>query len=103
LPGNHPSGHAGHGGRQWSSVFLGAIFNGYDPGEMAKCPFAGIRAYLNKEPKETLQIQGARVTHIWTDDPSDAVKVARASLIPHVVQRPEDVIGQVDAVIVATD
>jgi hypothetical protein len=103
LPGNHPSGHAGHGGRQWSSVFLGAIFNGYDPGEMAKCPFAGIRAYLNKEPKETLQIQGARVTHIWTDDPSDAVKVARASLIPHVVQRPEDVIGQVDAVIIATD
>ncbi|MEI6338568.1 MAG: Gfo/Idh/MocA family oxidoreductase [Verrucomicrobiota bacterium] len=80
-----------------------AIFNGYDPGEMAKCPFAGIPAYLNKEPKETLQISGARVTHVWTDDPSDAPEVARASLIPHVVQRPEDVIGQVDAVIVATD
>jgi len=80
-----------------------AIFNGYDPGEMAKCPFAGIPAYLNKEPKETLQISGARVTHVWTDDPSDAPKVARASLIPHVVKRPEDVIGQVDAVIVATD
>jgi len=80
-----------------------AIFNGYDPGEMAKCPFAGIPAYLNKEPKETLQIQGARVTHIWAEDPSDAAKVARASLIPHVVERPEDVIGQVDAVIIATD
>ena len=29
--------------------------------------------------------------------------MARASLIPHVVKRPEDVIGRVDAVIVATD
>lgn len=80
-----------------------AIFNGYDPVEMAKCPFAGIPTYLSKEPKEGLQIPGARVTHIWTDDPSDAAVVAGASRIPHVVERPEDVIGRVDAVIIATD
>lgn len=80
-----------------------AIFNGYDPEEMARCPFAGIPVYLNKEPKETLRIAGAQVTHIWTDDPADARHVSKASLIPHVVERPEDVIGQVDAVIVATD
>ncbi|MFA6175075.1 MAG: Gfo/Idh/MocA family oxidoreductase [Phycisphaerae bacterium] len=87
----------------WHPYSWSAIFNGYDAGEMANCPFAGIPAYLNKEPKESLKIPGARVTHIWTDDPSDASKVARAALIPHVVNRPEDVIGQVDAVIVATD
>jgi hypothetical protein len=80
-----------------------AMFNGYDPDIMADCPYAGIPEYLDKEPKDTLQILGARVTHIWTDDPTDAVHVARASLIPHVVDRPEDVIGDVDAVIVATD
>lgn len=80
-----------------------AIFNGFDPAEMAKCPYAGIPAYLNKEPRETLQIPDARVTHIWTDDPADAPKVARASLVPNIVKRAEDVIGQVDAVIVATD
>lgn len=80
-----------------------AIFNGYDPVAMASCPFAGIPAYLNKEPKETLRIPGACVTHIWTDDPADAELVARASLIPNVAQRPEDVIGHVDAVIIATD
>jgi hypothetical protein len=80
-----------------------AMFNGYDPGEMAKCPFAGIPVYLDKEPKETLRIPCARVTHVWTDDPADAPRVAKASLIDHVVERPEDVIGQVDAVIVATD
>lgn len=80
-----------------------AIFNGYEPEEMSKCPFAGIPIYLDKEPKETLRIPGALVTHIWTDDPADARHVAKASLIPNVVDRPEDVIGHVDAVIVATD
>jgi predicted dehydrogenase len=80
-----------------------AMFNGYDPEVMADCPYAGIPEYLDKEPKETLQIAGARVTHIWTDDPADAEDVARAALISHIVDRPEDVIGQVDAVIIATD
>lgn len=80
-----------------------AIFNGYDPDEMAGCPYAAIPEYLGKEPRESLRIPGARVTHIWTDDPADAVRVAKASLIEHVVDAPEDVIGAVDAVIVATD
>ena len=80
-----------------------AMFNGYNPEEMAKCPFAGIPPYLDKEPKETLRIPNAHVTHIWTDNPADAEHVAKASLIPNVVSRPADVIGQVDAVIIATD
>lgn len=80
-----------------------AIFNGYDREAMAGCPFPGIPAYLNKEPESSFGIPGAKVTHIWTDDPSDASKVAKASLIPNVVARPEDVLGQVDAVIIATD
>lgn len=80
-----------------------AIFNGYDPEEMKNCPYPAIPAYLNKQPKQTLAIEGANVTHIWTDDPEDALRVSRASLIPHVVARPEEVIGEVDAVIVATD
>lgn len=80
-----------------------AIINGYDPAEMAKCPYAAIPKYLGAEPLETVRIPGARVTHIWTDDPADAPKVAAASLIEQVVARPEDVIGEVDAVIVATD
>ena len=80
-----------------------AIFNGYDPVEMAHCPYSAIPDYLGKQPKETLGIPGAKVTHIWTDDPEDAKKVAKASLIPNIVDRPEDVIGHVDAVIIATD
>ncbi len=80
-----------------------AIFNGYDPEVMGECPYPVIPQYLGQEPKDTLQIGGARVTHIWADAPADAAHVARASLIPNVVERPEDVIGQVDAVIIPTD
>lgn len=80
-----------------------AIFNGYDPEEMAKSPFPVILDYLNKEPKHTLRIPNVRVTHIWADNQADAEHVARASLIPNVVERAEDVIGKVDAVIIATD
>lgn len=81
-----------------------AIFNGYDPDAMlGNCPYPGISVYLGREDRATMGIPGARVTHIWTDDPADAHKVAEASLIPNVVQHPEDVIGQVDAVLVATD
>lgn len=80
-----------------------AIVNGYDPVEMAKCPYAAIPVYLGKQPLESVRIPGARVTHIWTDDPADAPKVATASLIDNVAGKPEDVIGHVDAVVIATD
>ena len=80
-----------------------AIINGYNPQEMAKCPYAAIPKYLGAQPLETVSVPGARVTHVWTDDPADAPKVAAASLIEHVVAKPEDAIGHVDAVVVATD
>jgi len=83
-----------------------AMFNGYDRELMTReCPFAGIPAYLNKEPAETLTIPGAKVTHICCvgDGGFTAEHVATCSLIPHVVAKPTDVIGQVDAVIIGTD
>lgn len=80
-----------------------AIFNGYDPDEMARCPFSAIPAYLDLEPKENFGVRGARVTHIWTEDLEAAKHVAKAARIPEVVAHPEEVIGKVDAVIVATD
>lgn len=83
-----------------------AMFNGYDRDLMTReCPFAGIPAYLNKEPGDTLTIPGAKVTHICCegDGGFTADHVAKCSLIPHVVDKPTDVIGKVDAVIIATD
>ena len=83
-----------------------AIFNGYDRELMTReCPFPGIPEYLNKESPDTLTIPGARVTHIHCIGSGrfTAEHVARCSLIPRVVERPTDVIGAVDAVIIATD
>ena len=80
-----------------------AIINGYDAALMASCPAPVIAAYLGRQPAGSVRIPMARVTHIWTDDPAEAPRVAAAALIPHVAARPEDVIGQVEAVIIATD
>lgn len=80
-----------------------AMFNGYDPETMAGCPYPTIPNYLGKEPKATLRIPHARVTHVWTDNPADARHVAQCALIPNVVADPRDVIGEVDAVCIATD
>lgn len=80
-----------------------AMYNHYDRAAMEKCPFPGIPAYLNKQPDETLGIPGAHITHVCCDNKSDARDVSRCSHIPRVVDRPEDMIGEVDAVICATD
>ncbi len=83
-----------------------AMFNGYDPEEMAKCPYPVIPVYLGKQPKDTLGIPGAKITCIcctgWQER-DEAERIAKAALIPEVLDRPEEMIGKVDAVIVATD
>jgi hypothetical protein len=81
-----------------------AILNGYDRERMTKeCPFAGIPAYLNAQPSEAFGIPGVKVTHVFCDDRQDAEHVSALSLIPHVAATPEAMIGQVDAVLIATD
>ncbi|MFA9478942.1 Gfo/Idh/MocA family oxidoreductase [Phycisphaerales bacterium AB-hyl4] len=81
-----------------------AIVNGrYDADVMAKCGYPVIAQYLGAQPKENLGIPGAQVTHVWCDQRTDAEQVARAAYIDHIVDKPEDVIGHVDAVIIATD
>lgn len=81
-----------------------AILNGrYDAAVMADCGYPVIPQYLGAAPAGQLGIDGVEVTHIWCDDPAEAHKVARATYIPNIVDHPEDVIGQVDAVILPTD
>lgn len=91
IPGNgHPY--------SWS-----AIINGYRPDLMRQCPYPVIADYLGAAPAGQIGFSDAKVTHIWTDDPGEAPLVAAASLIGSVVDHPEEVIGHVDAVVVATD
>jgi predicted dehydrogenase len=80
-----------------------AIFNGYDEVEMASCPFPVIPRYLAEHRFPEEAIAGARVTHLWTQDPEISRHVAAASRIEHVVLDPNEMTGEVDAVLLARD
>lgn len=81
-----------------------AIFNGYHPAAMAGCPFPAIPAYLAERrfPQDSLAHLG-QVTHVWTQDRELSRSIAAASLIANVASAPEDMIGAVDAVLLARD
>lgn len=80
-----------------------AIINGYDPPEMEECGFPVIARYLEKQAWPDDCITGAQVTHVWTQDPDLSRKISRAALVMNVVSAPEEMIGQVDAVLLARD
>lgn len=83
----------------WSAIVNGT----YNASEIIAGGYGGIVDYLKIQPPGALGIAGAKVTHVWCDNRADADQVVRASGVAHAVDRAEDVIGQVDAVIVATD
>ena len=81
-----------------------AIINGYERERMTReCPFAGIPVYLNAQMPASFGIEGVAVTHVFCDVRKDAEHVAALALIPTVVAAPEEMIGAVDAVLIATD
>jgi len=55
-----------------------AIFNGYDPEEMKKCPFPVIPDYLSKQkfPDDFLT-DIAEVTHVLTQDTETSKNIAQ--------------------------
>src|SRR5688500_6373984 len=83
----------------WSS-----IFNGYNPEQMKDCGFPVIYEYLSERtfPNDGLG-DLAEVTHIWTQNSNQSKKIAGASRIDNIVLQPEDMIGKVDAVLLARD
>src|SRR5512138_3413150 len=81
-----------------------AIINGrYDRELMKDCGFPVIPQYLAEQPPGALGIDSAKVTHIWCEDRDRARHIAQTCFIDHVPEDPQDVIGQVDAVIIPTD
>jgi len=81
-----------------------AIFNGYDKDKMELCPFKSIPEYLKKEtyPDNFLTEYG-KVTHIWTQDPIISKQIAEASNIPKTCDHFEEMIGYIDALLLARD
>jgi hypothetical protein len=80
-----------------------AIFNGYDPIRMNQCPFPVIPEYLGKQKFPNDAIRGARVTHIWCQDKNISKDIAEAAKIEFVVDEFAEMIGKVDAVLLARD
>lgn len=80
-----------------------AIFNGYNKEVMADCPFPVIPEYLGKQSFPRDSIKEARVSHIWTQKEHLSKKISKASLIPNICRNPEDMIGKVDAILLARD
>jgi len=82
----------------WATIING----GYDRIEMNKCGYAGIPLYLEAN-SDTLGIDGAQVTHVWTQDRKLSEHICKASRIENIVDKAEDMIGEVDAVLLARD
>jgi hypothetical protein len=80
-----------------------AIFNGYDKEVMEECGFPVIPRYLERQSFPADAIRDATVTHVWTQDAALSSHVARASRIPHVSSRFDDMLGAVDAILLARD
>lgn len=86
-----------------------AMVNGYDREAMDKwigAQYPVIPAYLGKQPDSSFGIPGTRITHVCFTGYGTremAEHCAEAAFIPHVADKPEELIGAVDAVLCATD
>lgn len=80
-----------------------AIVNGhFDGEEISRAGYPAVSAYLEAN-RDTIGLSGAQVTHIWTQDRAVSERIAMATNIATVVEKMEEMIGQVDAVLLARD
>lgn len=80
-----------------------AICNGYDVDQMKKCGFPVIPEYLAEHDWPSARLQRVQVTHVWTQERRLSEQVARCCRIEHIVDRPEQMLGQIDALLLARD
>ena len=80
-----------------------AIINGYNKDAMKDSGWIGILNYLNLKDESDFLINKAIVTHIWTQNLNDSIMIANATFIENICDNFEDMIGKVDAVIIARD
>lgn len=80
-----------------------AIINGYDDAGLAASGWPVIYDYVRRRDPSEFGIAGLQVTHAWTQDETVTQSLCRACRIPHAVSRREEMLGEVDAVIIARD
>lgn len=80
-----------------------AIINGFDDRAFGDVGWPVIHDYLRRRPAIDFGIEGLAVTHAWMPQESMSGPLARACRIGSVANRPEDMLGAVDGVLVARD
>lgn len=80
-----------------------AIINGFCEEGMQASGWPAIHDYLLKRRPEEFGIGDLKVTHAWTQDATVTAALCRAARIEHRVSRPEQMLGEVDALIIARD
>ena len=80
-----------------------AIINGYDPDAFAKAGWPVILDYLKLQPVDAFGFPDLRVTRAWTQDRDVTAKLCAACRIDRAVEDPQDMLGEVDALVVARD
>lgn len=80
-----------------------AIINGYDDAGLAASGWDGIYQYVRRRDPSEFGFGDVRVTHAWTQDPDTTKRLCASAGIAHAVSAPEQMLGKVDAVIVARD
>ncbi len=80
-----------------------AIFNGYNKKELSKSDYPNILEYLELKKFPKAKLKNALVTHIWTQSKSRSISIAKSCYIDNICDKPEYMIGQVDAILLARD
>lgn len=80
-----------------------AIFNGYNSIAMEECGYPVIPRYLEQQVWPDCQIDSAEVVAVWTQDTELSRNIAKSSRIKQVMLEYTDMIGKVDAVLLARD
>ena len=101
-----------HGEKGWSYRLLSwkrtpfsfsAIINGYSEKDFLTSGWPVINSYLKQREAEEFGFPGVQVTHAWTQNKDITKRLVRACNIPNPVEKLEDMIGEIDAVIIARD
>ena len=80
-----------------------AIINGFDDEGMKNSGWDVIYDYLKIRDASEFGFDNVQVTHVWTQDPEQTKKIAKASKIPNIVIDVNDMLDEVDGLLIARD
>lgn len=80
-----------------------SIINGYSEQGLRAAGWPGIHDYVRCRHASEFGVGDLRVTHAWTQDARQTSALCLAANIARAVDEPGDMIGEVDAVIIARD